>query len=220
MTKLQEQLEAESMNGLEWQCQSQMNEDPIARLVSQVRVTMKHTLRKNSRTSSHEDKVEMEDITSKYKVVKLRRQENLEWNTGLIEMMELKHVMSHAGHRAWTTAKDATNLEKLKLREHEDVQWTKHASRSDSEAQQPDLTSGRGVLGECVYARCPHHKSTTTNTAQPQKVGALLPMPSCLGIGGHPSGSRQGHPRYTGARYNGEAVGGPHQRPKGEMHMP
>ena len=27
------------------------------------------THRKNSRTSSHEDKVEMEDITSKYKVV-------------------------------------------------------------------------------------------------------------------------------------------------------
>ena len=46
MTKLQEQLEAESMNELEWQCQSQTNEDPIARLVSQVRVTMKHTLRK------------------------------------------------------------------------------------------------------------------------------------------------------------------------------
>ena len=30
--------------------------------------------------------------------------------------------------------------------------------------------------------------------------GALSPIPSCLGIGGHPSGSRQGHPRYTGAR--------------------
>ena len=88
MTKLQEELEAESMNELEWQCQSQMNEDPIARRVSQVRtmrsshtrkqkiaktenhnVTMKHTQRKNSRTSSHEDKVEMEYITSKYKVV-------------------------------------------------------------------------------------------------------------------------------------------------------
>ena len=30
--------------------------------------------------------------------------------------------------------------------------------------------------------------STTTNTAQPQRVGALLPMPSCLGIGGTPVG--------------------------------
>ena len=62
LTKLREELEAESMNELEWQCQSQVNEDPIARRVSQVRVTMKHTHRKNSTTSSHEDKVEMEDI--------------------------------------------------------------------------------------------------------------------------------------------------------------
>ena len=54
-----------------------------------------------------------------------------------------------------------------------------------------------------MYARCPHHRSTTTNTAQPQRVGALLPMPSCLGIGGHPSLSQQGHPRYTGARTTG-----------------
>ena len=58
------------------------------------------------------------------------------------------------------------------------------------------------MLEERVYARCPQHMSTTTNEAQPQRVGALLPIPSCLGIGGHPSGSRQGHPRY-----NGEAVG-------------
>ena len=67
LTKLQEELEAEIASELGWwQCQRQMNEDPIA---SQVRVTMKHTQRKNSRTSSHEDKVEMEDITSKCKVV-------------------------------------------------------------------------------------------------------------------------------------------------------
>ena len=56
------------MNELEWQCQGQMNEDPIARRVSQVRGP-DETHRKNSRTSSHEDKVEMEDITSTYKVV-------------------------------------------------------------------------------------------------------------------------------------------------------
>ena len=33
-----------------------------------------------------------------------------------------------------------------------------------------------------------------------QRVGALSLIPSCLGISGHPSGSRQGHPRYAGAR--------------------
>ena len=36
-----------------------------------------------------------------------------------------------------------------------------------------------------------------------QRVGALSLIPSCLGISGLPSGSRQGHPRYTGARSAG-----------------
>ena len=36
-----------------------------------------------------------------------------------------------------------------------------------------------------------------------QRVGALSLIPSCLGISGHPSGSRSGHPRYTGARSAG-----------------
>ena len=36
-----------------------------------------------------------------------------------------------------------------------------------------------------------------------QRVGALSLIPSCLGISGHPSRSRQGHPRYTGARSAG-----------------
>ena len=48
------------------------------------------------------------------------------------------------------------------------MQWTKHASRSDSQAQQHDLTSRGGVLEEPVFARCPQHVSTTTNTTQPQ----------------------------------------------------
>ena len=143
----------------------------------------------------------------------------MEWNTDLIEMMELKHLMSQAAQDLddGGTRHESREAE-AEAREHEEVQWTRHASRSDSEAQQPDLTSRGGVLGECVYARCPHHRSTSTNTAQPQRVGALIPMRSCLGIGGHPSGCRQGHPRYTGP-HNGEAVGGPHQRPKGEVHM-
>ena len=41
-----------------------------------------------------------------------------------------------------------------------EVQWAKHAPRSDSQAQQPDLTSRVGVLEECVYDRRPHDKST------------------------------------------------------------
>ena len=42
-----------------------------------------------------------------------------------------------------------------------------------------------------------------------QRVGALSLIPSCLGISGHPSGSRQGHPRYTWGPISGKAVGGP-----------
>ena len=38
-----------------------------------------------------------------------------------------------------------------------------------------------------------------------QRVGALSLIPSCLGVSGHPSGSRQGHPRYTGARSAGRS---------------
>ena len=41
------------------------------------------------------------------------------------------------------------------------------------------------------------------------RVGALSPMPTCLGIGGHPSGSRQGHPQYIGGQNTRKAVGGP-----------
>ena len=36
-----------------------------------------------------------------------------------------------------------------------------------------------------------------------QMVGALSLILSCLGISAHPSGSRQGHPRYIGARSAG-----------------
>ena len=72
------------MNELEWQCQSQMNEDPIARRVNQVRIT------KSSRTRKQKiAKAENHNITTKHR-------ENLEWNTDLIEMMEIKHVMSQA----------------------------------------------------------------------------------------------------------------------------
>ena len=40
-----------------------------------------------------------------------------------------------------------------------------------------------------------------------QRVGTVSLIPSCLGISGHPNGSRQGHPRCTGARSAGRRVG-------------
>ena len=97
----------------------------------------------------------------------VRGQGNLEWNTDLIEMMELKHMTSQAAQELddGETRHESRDAED---REHEEVQWTKHASKSDSRAQQHDVTSRDGVLEERVYARCPQHMSTTTNTAQPQ----------------------------------------------------
>ena len=45
---------------------------------------------------------------------------------------------------------------------------------------------------------CARHDDATQAQAQ-HRVGALSPMPSCLGIGEHTGGSRKGHPRYTSA---------------------
>ena len=52
----------------------------------------------------------------------------------------------------------------------------------------------RGVLGSISQYRL-----SSGAAVQQIRVGALSLMPSCLGIGGHPSGSLQGHPQYTGA---------------------
>ena len=126
------------------------------------------TQRKSSRTSLHEDKVEMQDITSKFKVV------------------------NHVDKKIW-------NGTQISSRQ---VHRTMHALRIDSEAHQHDLTSRGGVLEERVYARCPQHMSTTTNEAQPQKVGALLPMLSCLGTPVGPGNDTHGTlgPRKRGGR--------------------
>ena len=90
------------------------------------------------------------------------------------------------------TATHATNFEKLKLG---NMKRCSGRSTHQGATQKLDSQTSRvdEVLGKCVYARCPHHRSTTTNTAQPQRVGALLPMPSCLGIGGHPGPGKDTH---------------------------
>ena len=43
------------------------------------------------------------------------------------------------------------------------------------------------------------YRLSSAAAVQQIRVGALSPMPSCLGIGGHRSGSRQGHPQKNGA---------------------
>ena len=41
---------------------------------------------------------------------------------------------------------------------------------------------------------------SSLSSCSSQRVGALSLIPFCLGVSGHPSGSRQGHTLYTGAR--------------------
>ena len=59
--------------------------------------------------------------------------------------------------------------------------------------------------GVCLVARDSTASAQCSSSAavQQMRVGALSPMPSCLGIGGHPNRSLQGHPRHTGARTAG-----------------
>ena len=96
-------------------------------------------------TISHEDKVEMQDITSKYEVVNYVDKKNLEWNTDLIEPLELEHVMSQAAQNL-NDGETHHESREAQAHEREEVQSTKHASRSDSQVQQHDLTSRGGVL--------------------------------------------------------------------------
>ena len=154
-------------------------------------VTMKtYTQRKNSRTRSHEEKVKMQDITSKDKVMKYV-DKNLECNTDLIEMMELKHLMSQVAH-------DLRNGETR----HESRETDAHETHQGATRKLNSMTSRHGgVLEERVYARGPHHMSTTYK-AQPQRL-ALCPR--C-----HPAWASEGTPVGPGKDTHGTP--GPEQR--------
>ena len=111
--------------------------------------------------------------------------------------------------------RDTPRQREAQAHERDEVQWTKHAPRSDSQAQQPDLTSRGGVLEECVYEQRPHDMSTTTDTTQPQ---GLALCSRC-----HPAWALEAPqrvlartPRYTGARTTGRPRVARHQRHKWE----
>ena len=66
-------------------------------------------------------------------------------------------------------ARHATNLEMLKLGNMKKCSGRNtHQGATRKLNSMTDFTSRGGVLEERVYARCPQHVSTTTNTAQPQ----------------------------------------------------
>ena len=133
----------------------------------------KHTQRKNSRTSSNEDKVERRDTP--------RQRESQ------------AHV-------------------------RDEVQWTKHASRSDSQAQQCELTSLGGVLVERVYEQRPHDMSTTTCTTQPQGL-ALCSRCHLAWASVAPQWVPARTPTVHWGRYNGRPWVARHHATNGEVKM-
>ena len=50
-----------------------------------------------------------------------------------------------------------------------------------------------------VWWHVPVQARQCSTTSAADEGWRFVPVPTCLGIGGHPSGSRQGHPQYTGA---------------------
>ena len=93
----------------------------------------------------------------KYKVVNYVDKKHLEWNTEVIEAMELEHVMSQ-GAQDLNHGETRHESGKLKLTNTSIYLNAKRcsgrntantsSSRDDSQAQQPDLTSRGGVLEE------------------------------------------------------------------------
>ena len=59
------------------------------------------------------------------------------------------------------------------------------------------VNTGSAVQQQCSSSA--QQCSSSATAVQQIRVDALSPMPSSLGIGGHPSGSRQGHLQYSGA---------------------
>ena len=119
----------------------------------------KPTQRKNSRTSSCENKVEMQVVTWKVQGRELRGQEKfgVEHRTRRRDGARARDESGRTGPEGWRDSWKAQAHEHEYLPQREVVQWTKHAntnsSRDDSSTQQPDLTSRGGVLEECVHER-------------------------------------------------------------------
>ena len=60
-----------------------------------------------------------------------------------------------------------------------------------------------------MFGSTSQYRLSSAAAVQQIRVGALFSMPSCLGIGGHPSASRQGQPTVHWGLNSRKAVGGP-----------
>ena len=87
------------------------------------------------------------------------------------------------------------NLRTHEHDEHSDTVLPKSAEIRDTCIRPRECVCGSTISTASAVA--------TAVRAAARGVAALSLIPSCLGVSGHPSGSRQGHPRYTGARSAG-----------------
>ena len=99
----------------------------------------------------------MQDITRKYKVVNHVDKENLEWNTDLIEAMELEHVMSQ----------DAQDLDDGEKR-HESREKREHPVQRETTRKLDNQTSRAEEV--CLNNACMHdvHMTSPHDSSRPR----------------------------------------------------
>ena len=173
-----------------------------------------------------------------YKVVNYVDKKHLEWNTQVIEAMELEHVMGQAAqdlndgetrHESWKAqaqeheyllereegAVDESSGRNTRTPVHQET--TRKLNSQTSRAEEVCL---KNACKNDVHMTSPHdnhdhdhdHDHLHDTTTKGWRFGGSSPWMSH-----HPSGSRQGHPRYTGA-VTTEGRGRPDQRPTGRSH--
>ena len=92
----------------------------------------------------------------KYKVVNCVDKKNLEWNTELIEVMELEHVTSQAaqdldGGETRHESRKAQAHEHEYLLEREEVQWTTHVHQENDQFVKRRLNSQTSRAEEVCF---------------------------------------------------------------------
>ena len=103
----------------------------------------------------------------------------------------------------WSKLRRNVRAHKFRLKLCGASQYKPNRSKSTSRT----FDRGSVYVKACpmVIARAHLQQSAAVCSSRAAARGlALCPsIPFCLGISGHPSGSRQGHPRYTGVRSAG-----------------
>ena len=110
--------------------------------------------------------------------------------------------MESKSSQVWSKLRGNVRAHKFRLKMCGASQYKPNRSKSTSRT----LDRGGVFVKACPMLIARAHacsSCSSLSSCSSQRVGALSLIPFCLGISGHPSGSRQGHPRYTGARSAG-----------------